>query len=625
MSAPSPDAVLHLAALHTLAATGFASTSRAASVTLSSTLARYLRLVAVTCTERASLAGRNKVAAIDVIQALDELGVGGVAELHEWTVGLDQEVCLSTPGLAGLGEELKEGTVYEEEFARLKLVPDEEIQEEYEDEDEDEAMEEDDTIQRPGQTSIRIKSPDYSWLPPLPGGESIPEQTTQHYATEEHPTTAVAPALSIIDRYRRRIPFSQSELSSLRPFVDPPSFPTSTPIPPSPSSFSTLSTAYAATRGEPSVALRQTPLRQQASELLRRTIATPDEYTPDDTLVVHIPGPRSTPVVPSHSDSPSIHAHAVPLNPHPTGLLTRMVHTMHSPHLPPNLRDRLTSVRPPQPQIRDGRPILYGEAVRGPSDEALARARGKASEVDATDQGLVQATWPAPSRGMERWGKRLPTGKRVIQSGVGEERPRVAPGSKPVGIPGIVADAGAESATTPGAPGKIKLRLSATTPGGSAQTPNGLSPLPVSNELSVSPHPPAESIASPIPPSPATAPGGTGLKLKLGAPKRPSESTSPNPNTVNGTNGDATSPVPPNGINNNNPPARPILSLKLSSRSISPLKSVSPQIKTERIEEDVNMDEGHVNGHANANGNGDSIANGNDRPNGNGTDYSVGH
>jgi len=90
--AASPDAVLHLAALHTLASAGFASTSRAASMTLSGVLARYLELVASSCAERAALAGRSKVAAIDVVNALDDLGVGGITELQEWTLDLDKEV-----------------------------------------------------------------------------------------------------------------------------------------------------------------------------------------------------------------------------------------------------------------------------------------------------------------------------------------------------------------------------------------------------------------------------------------------------------------------------------------------------------------------------------------------------
>lgn len=97
----SPDAVLHLAALHTLSQAGFASTSRAASLTLSSALARYLRVVAQTCMDHAALAGRSKVVGLDVVQALEELGVGGLGDLEEWTSGLEKEVCF-----AGIGDGL---------------------------------------------------------------------------------------------------------------------------------------------------------------------------------------------------------------------------------------------------------------------------------------------------------------------------------------------------------------------------------------------------------------------------------------------------------------------------------------------------------------------------------------
>lgn len=102
--AASPEAILHLAALHTLSQAGFASTSRAASVTLSGVLARYLTLVATTCSEHATLAGRSKVAAVDVVNALEDLGVGGVAELQEWTADLDKQVTFTggkTDELAG--------------------------------------------------------------------------------------------------------------------------------------------------------------------------------------------------------------------------------------------------------------------------------------------------------------------------------------------------------------------------------------------------------------------------------------------------------------------------------------------------------------------------------------------
>ena len=88
----SPDAVLHLAALHALARAGFASASRAASLTLSAVLARYLAVLARSCTERAALAGRSKVAAVDVVDTLDALGLDGVGQVLEWTAGREEEV-----------------------------------------------------------------------------------------------------------------------------------------------------------------------------------------------------------------------------------------------------------------------------------------------------------------------------------------------------------------------------------------------------------------------------------------------------------------------------------------------------------------------------------------------------
>lgn len=109
--AASPEAVLHLAALHTLAQAGFASTSRAASVTLTGVLQQYLSVVAATCTERAALAGRSKVAAVDVVHALEDMGVGGVSELQEWTADLDKEVSFSGGKLEELSSKARVLTI----------------------------------------------------------------------------------------------------------------------------------------------------------------------------------------------------------------------------------------------------------------------------------------------------------------------------------------------------------------------------------------------------------------------------------------------------------------------------------------------------------------------------------
>lgn len=91
MQPDSPDAILHLATLHLLSQVGFASTSRAASLSLSSVAAQYFRVVAQACVDRAVLAGRSKVAAQDVLGALQDMGVAGdgygMDELMEY--GLD--------------------------------------------------------------------------------------------------------------------------------------------------------------------------------------------------------------------------------------------------------------------------------------------------------------------------------------------------------------------------------------------------------------------------------------------------------------------------------------------------------------------------------------------------------
>lgn len=468
-SAPSPDAVLHLAALHTLAQTGFASTSQAASLTLSTTMARYLRLVATTCSERAAQAGRSKVAGIDVVQALEDLGVGGVSDLHEWTVGLEKEVSLTAPGLEGLQAGLRDGRSAEEYIAELRLVDKETFPAEDEESGGEEEAEEKMVVDEASDSAgvklekvtpepiwIRPQSPDFSWLPPKPGLE--PEQAASAPVTEraaaDQPThIALAEPLSIIDRYRRRIPFSQSQLSTARSFVDPPRPAQDPAIPPTTTSFPALVRAFEKTQGEPSINLRQTHLRLQATELLRRVIAPPDETIPTDTLVTPIPPPRSTPIVASYRSAESP-ANLIPLNPDPRGgLLSSLVHHMQSPYLPPDLWDRLTSIRSPLVQNDEqGNPIFYGEPVQGPSAAALARARGKPNEAENADEGLLRYTWDSGPRGKKRWSEPgLPEGRKVVQSGQGELKPRV-----PAGAKGFVTT---EAVGTPGgAPGKIRLR-----------------------------------------------------------------------------------------------------------------------------------------------------------------------
>ena len=424
-SSTSPDAVLHLAALHTLAQAGFASTSRAASLVLSSTVSRYIRLVGLACVEHANLAGRSKVAAIDVVEALDTLGVGGVGDLHEWAVGLDKEVVFSGGLFRSEGTRGLDKTIVE-----MRLVHDDEkgsfeLDDDLEEMDVDEEELKPDLTDKGSEPELRLTPSDLSWLPPLPG-HTPPLSRPTSLATDGSTPISSIPALSIDERYRRAIPYSQSQLSQAHPFVDVPNFSDSTALQPTSSSFSSLISTYEATASDPSIALRQTPLRQQATELLRRSIATADPYSPLDTLMSAIQPPRSTPIVPSHSDI--LPQHLIPLDPDPTGLLASLVHQIHSPNLPPTLRERLTSLRPPQPQVRDGMPVLYGEPIRGGDDASLARARGK--QPKSEDEAWLRATWDSGPRGIEKWGRgRLPTGRKVVQSGIGEDKPREPEGA----------------------------------------------------------------------------------------------------------------------------------------------------------------------------------------------------
>lgn len=101
----SPDALLHLATLNLLASAGFPSTSRAASITLSSIAAKYIRTLAGACTDRATLAGRSKVGTRDVVDVLEEFGIG-VGGLEEWVVeGGAGEGVFTGEGIQVLGGE----------------------------------------------------------------------------------------------------------------------------------------------------------------------------------------------------------------------------------------------------------------------------------------------------------------------------------------------------------------------------------------------------------------------------------------------------------------------------------------------------------------------------------------
>lgn len=489
---PAPDAVLHLTALHALAAAGFASTSRAASITLSTAMAHYLRLVAATCVERANLAGRSKVSALDVAEALEALGVR-VGELCEWAEeqgevvfdkgplsGLDGEY-LSTAllyvlMLAILGY-LQEGLLVEEGMAQLRLVPESDLEhdEELED-DEDDVMDDARSVKseqepidvKPDLLNMRLQSPDLSWLPLLPNGDDVTSQPTRQLSASlpSVPELSAAPQ-SIAERYRRAIPYASSQLSQAHPLSPPHQSPPPS-VPNSTTSLPSLISTYSAVASDPSISLRQNDLRRQAAELLRRTITPVDAFSPKDTLSTSIPPIRASPIVPSHSDI--LPPKLVPINPRPDGILSSLVQQLSSPYLPPPLRDRLISLRPPVAQMRHGEPVLYGPAVRGPDDALLAKAKGKHGE-EVLPEAFLRRTWNSGPRGAEKYGRRtLPTGRKVICSAEGEPVPRVGQRSLPEALPVQSGDTSQEAK-------KVLLKLSS----------RGPTPTPVSDGNSLSP------------------------------------------------------------------------------------------------------------------------------------------
>ncbi|TYJ54409.1 hypothetical protein B9479_004919 [Cryptococcus floricola] len=414
---PAPDAVLHLAALHALAAAGFASTSSAASTTLSAVTARYLRTVAAACVERAHLAGRGKASALDVAEALEDLGIH-VGELSEWAQG-QRQVVLESAGLSGLEDHLRDGLLIDEGMGEMRLVAEEDMPDES---DEDEAMESDDGVKsEPGEREsfLRSRSPDLSWLPPLPDGDA-PVPSTQDITAPPPPVQLESAPKSIADRYRRPIPYASSQLSQAYPFVPPPP-PADPPTLPQPTtSLPSLVATYGAIAADPSISLRQNDLRRQAAEILRRSIAPVDEFTPKDTLSTHLAPIRASPIVPSHSDL--LPPKLIPVNPSSDGLLSSLVQNMSSPYLPPALRDRLTSLRPPVAQMRNDEAVLYGSAVRGPDDMVLAKTLGKQQQHP---EAYLRRTWNPGPRGADKFGRRaLPMGKKVVWGQEGESVPR---------------------------------------------------------------------------------------------------------------------------------------------------------------------------------------------------------
>jgi hypothetical protein len=341
---------------------------------------------------------------------------------------------------------LEEGLGFDDSIAELKVVPTDEIkQEEDDDDDEDDNEEEQDVkdepmdsegditmdeeeippkteLQSPPTTLVRFPSPDYSWLPPLPDplatSRPDPSSPTAAKRQPERAVEATSAPASIFERYKTRILFTSSSIASQAHYLDPPTSSSSdTDLPPSTSSLGHLISTYAETKGELTTNIRQNGYRLQALDLLRRQIAPPDAYAPSDSLSIQgcVSGPRVTPI--------TVPPHPVPVNPEQSGILSRLVHSIHSPNLPPELRERLTSVRPPLAQKKDGQPLYYGPGLRGADEAALMRAQGK--EPEQQEEVLSYATWDSGPRGIEKFSRgSLPRGKKVIKYVEGEDVPR---------------------------------------------------------------------------------------------------------------------------------------------------------------------------------------------------------
>jgi histone H3/H4 len=107
MSLPSPDALLHLATLHLLSQAGFASTSQAASLSLTSVVGEYFKLVARSTVDRALHAGRAKPGIYDVVGSLEDLGYGmRLEDLYEYGLESGRDT-LEGEGLEKLAGKLK--------------------------------------------------------------------------------------------------------------------------------------------------------------------------------------------------------------------------------------------------------------------------------------------------------------------------------------------------------------------------------------------------------------------------------------------------------------------------------------------------------------------------------------
>jgi hypothetical protein len=524
-----------------------------------------------------------------------------------------------------MSDYLQEGLSNQNPIAELRVVHDDDIEED-EDEDEkseleeagevkDEAMDVDsDTDLDPNTKSspvptmdeilsrpkLRFPSPDFSWLPPLPDlSTQQPEPSSPSATTRpRHAVESVAVPSAIIDRYRTRIPFASSSLAS-QPIYAKPTQPDTKRLPQGTSSLPDLISTYADTKGEMSVSIRPNGYRLQALDLLRRQIAAPEGYSPHDTLAVKgsVPGPRFTPI--------AVPPHPVAVNPAQEGILSRLLHSIQSANLPPELRERLTTLRPPLAQKRDGQPLTYGPGIRGADNAALARAQGKDAQKE--DEVYSYATWDSGPRGLEKFSRpNLPRGKKVIKYVEGEEIPRqdkrksslvppdaqsgglgrtlriklgdsvspAPPGAEPVPSPGLGV-AGTPPVITPGGTTlKLKFKrdsldvptLPVDTNGNTTGAPrhsprNSTSPLPSTNLQSDASLPPASASLNGPPPPPQAArgsPAQTALLLPTneapGLRHSPRHSTSSLPPT-NGHSG-----LPATSLRHSNSPANQSLS-----------------------------------------------------------------
>lgn len=355
-----------------------------------------------------------------------------------------------------------------EDAIEAHFVPIDSEEEEDEDEDEeDESMDVDVDVKEeeeditPRVFEYRHQSPDMSWLPPMPS-DQVQTVSTGTGAVGVAADAIPAPQ-SVADRYRRPVAYASSQLAERGfDFADPPKSMTRSHLPAAPTSFPSLLNTYEAVKSEPSVALRQTDGRRQAADLLRLTVGNPEVFSPKDTLFSSLPPPRVSPIVPSHSET--LPPRFLPINPDREGIVSSLLFEIRSPYLPPPLRERLTSLRPPQVQTpENGAPFLYGEPVRGADEAALAKARGKATGEE--QEAWFRATWDSGSRGSEKWSNgRLPTGKKVIRMVEGEMKPRESEGAKALRIKmnekaaGVVeAKQGSPPAASPAVGIKIRL------------------------------------------------------------------------------------------------------------------------------------------------------------------------